>query len=87
MFLQETGDPNPSTNLKLSQLVEQARKANMPGSTLNTALDKLKNNKQNLKSDMFIVRCPGGAMLVLHVSTNHITLLKGQIGIKLRKHK
>lgn len=87
MFLQETGDPNPSTNIKLSHLVEQAKKANMPGSTLNTALDKLKNNKQNMKADMFLVRCPGGAILVLHICSNNISFLKGQIGIKLRKHK
>ncbi|XP_031836228.1 translational activator of cytochrome c oxidase 1 [Nomia melanderi] len=82
----ETGNTDPSTNPKLSNIVDQAKKANMPGATLKAALDRLKNQKQNAKPEMFIVRCPGGAMLVLQVVTTNITITKGNISAKLKKH-
>ncbi|XP_076659462.1 putative transcriptional regulatory protein TTE1135 [Halictus rubicundus] len=84
--IQETGISDPSKNPKLSQLVEQARKANMPVATLNNFFEKIKNSKQNAKHEIILLRCPGGAILVVHMLTDHLTKTKLEIFSKLKRH-
>nr|XP_033328604.1 probable transcriptional regulatory protein OEOE_0768 [Megalopta genalis]XP_033328722.1 probable transcriptional regulatory protein OEOE_0768 [Megalopta genalis] len=84
--VQETGISDPSKNVRLAQLVEQAKKANMPSTTLNTFFEKLKISKQNVKKELLLIRCPGGSILVLHILTDNLTKVKLEICSKLKRH-
>ncbi|XP_076284631.1 translational activator of cytochrome c oxidase 1 [Lasioglossum baleicum] len=84
--IQETGIADPSKNLKLSQLVEQAKKANMPAATLKQFFEKMKNSKQNAKHEILLLRCPGGAILVVHMLTDKLIKTKLEIFSRLKKH-
>lgn len=81
----ETKISNPSENSKLAQLVDQAKKANMPAATLNKVLEKLQKN-ENHKIEVLPVRGPGKCLLVLYISCENITQTKMMLNSKLKKH-
>ncbi|XP_078053749.1 translational activator of cytochrome c oxidase 1 [Augochlora pura] len=84
--IQETGIADPSKNSKLAQLVDQAKKANMPAATLDAFFARLKNSKQNAKKELLLIHCPGGAILVLHALTDNIVRLKLELSAKIKRH-
>ena len=84
--ISESGSAEPSQNIKLAQLIDQAKKANMPVSTLNTFLQKMKNPASKSQSDIMTVRGPGGCTLILYISASNIKTVKPQIAYQLKKN-
>ncbi|XP_043256426.1 probable transcriptional regulatory protein Pmob_0807 [Colletes gigas] len=81
----ETGVTDPSQNTRLAQLIEQAKKANMPLNTLNTFMAKVKNSKENTNLDILCVRCPSKCILILYIMTNNFIKTKLEIANKIKK--
>ncbi|XP_076168424.1 translational activator of cytochrome c oxidase 1 isoform X2 [Ptiloglossa arizonensis] len=71
----ETKISNPSENSKLAQLVDQAKKANMPAATLNKVLEKLQKN-ENHKIEVLPVRGPELSTLNVFDCASYIIALK-----------
>lgn len=81
----EGGSMKPSENQKLAFLIDQAKKANMPISTLNSFFDKMAAAKNKSQTTTFEVRGPGGCILIIHVSSNNLVQTKLEILSKLKK--
>lgn len=86
-FGKETGNSDPTNNVKLSQLIDQAKKANMPKSTLKSILEKLQNAEKNGTTYVISVRISKEVMLILYIVTDNITQKKIQITSILKKFK
>lgn len=74
-FVKESGNSDPNTNPKLANLVEQARKANMPMSTLKGILEKIKN-VQTGETYILPMRITKGPTFVIHIVTDKLTYVK-----------
>ncbi|XP_003493229.1 probable transcriptional regulatory protein PEPE_1240 [Bombus impatiens] len=74
----ESGNSDPNTNPKLANLVEQARKANMPMSTLKGILEKIKNVRTG-ESHILPMRIMKGPTLAIHILTDKLTYVKANI--------
>lgn len=49
LYLTEGGSIDPKSNLKLSHVIEQCKRFNMPQATLNNVLKSCENDKTNAK--------------------------------------
>ncbi|XP_076631805.1 putative transcriptional regulatory protein IL1088 [Colletes latitarsis] len=85
--IRETGVADPSQNTRLAQLIDQAKKANMPSTTLNTFINKIKNSKENTGLEILCVRCPSKCILILYVSNNNFIKTKLEVVNKIKKAK
>ncbi|XP_003400317.1 probable transcriptional regulatory protein Cthe_2075 [Bombus terrestris] len=74
----ESGNPDPNTNPKLANLVAQARKANMPMSTLKGILEKIKNVRSG-ETHILPIRILKGPIFVIHIVTDKLTHVKFNI--------
>ncbi|XP_043787493.1 probable transcriptional regulatory protein BLi02909/BL01150 [Apis laboriosa] len=83
--IKETGNSDPTNNVKLAQLIDQAKKANMPKSTLKSILEKLQNTKKNGTTYVISVRILKEVMLILYIVTDNIMQQKLQITSILKK--
>lgn len=83
--IKETGNSDPTNNVKLSQLIDQAKKANMPKSTLKSILEKLQNTEKNGTTYVISVRISKEVMLILYIVTDNISKKKIQITSILKK--
>ncbi|KAG9429110.1 hypothetical protein HZU67_09485 [Apis mellifera carnica] len=83
--IKETGNSDPTENVKLAQLINQAKKINMPKNTLKSILDKLENTKKNGSTYVISARISKEVMLVLYIVTDNITDKKLQITYILKK--
>ncbi|CAL7950207.1 unnamed protein product [Xylocopa violacea] len=71
-----SGNPDPAFNPKLANLIDQAKKANMPATTLNTFLEKQKNPEKREKGDIMIIRTSSRVVLILHIEANNFAAVK-----------
>lgn len=74
---EETGNSDPASNPRLANLIDQARKVNMPTATLRTALDRLQNQKESSKIHIMTISGPAGVHFILYIASNNF------IGVKL----
>lgn len=50
------GSADPKLNIKLEQVVEEAKRFNMPVSTINNVLKQIQSSKENLKGHVVEIR-------------------------------
>ncbi|XP_071867472.1 probable transcriptional regulatory protein LMOf2365_1554 [Bombus fervidus] len=74
----ESGNPDPNTNPRLANLVEQAKKANMPMSTLKGILEKIKN-VQTGDTHILPMHIIKGPTFVIHIVTDKFIHVKFNI--------
>lgn len=73
----ETGDPDPYTNIKLANLVEYAKKVNMPASTLKGILEKIQNKSG--ETHILPMRLLKGPAFVIYFVTDKLVHVKFHI--------
>ncbi|XP_017781963.1 PREDICTED: probable transcriptional regulatory protein Pmob_0807 [Nicrophorus vespilloides] len=82
----EGGSIDPKLNLKLEQVLEQARRANMPMSTVQNVIKSSQVDKKQCKSHMFEIKGPGGCIILCEIFSDHIHMSKQQIATIVKKY-
>ncbi|XP_018569002.1 translational activator of cytochrome c oxidase 1 [Anoplophora glabripennis] len=85
--VQEGGSVDPKMNLKLSQVVDQAKRANMPVATIHSVLKSCQQDKSQAKSHMLEIKGPGSCFILCEVFTGQLHQLKMGMATILRKHQ
>ncbi|XP_003704411.2 translational activator of cytochrome c oxidase 1 [Megachile rotundata] len=85
--VREEGSADPLLNSKLANLIDQAKKVNMPLSTINTFLNKMKTPKAQAPTKIMPIRTSSGCTLLLHYATNNPGGFKALLNNILRKSK
>lgn len=80
------GEVDPIKNSRLANLIDEAKKANMPASTLNTFLDRIKNPVQG-QTHIVPIRLPSGCTLIIHIVSNNYLAVKLNLNTILKKFK
>lgn len=80
----ETGSSDPTSNPKLANLIDHAKKSNMPAATLKTYLEKLQKSESG-QIHILPFRTSTGALLLLHVETNNLNLVKINVNHIIKK--
>jgi len=84
LFL-EGGSTKPNQNLKLAQLIEQAKKANMPSATIKNFLEKMEATKNKNHKGIIEVRGPGGYIMLISYLTHNPKAFAMDVYSKLKK--
>ncbi|XP_034178165.1 translational activator of cytochrome c oxidase 1 [Osmia lignaria lignaria] len=69
--VKEVGEIDPRKNSRLANLIDEAKKANMPASTLNSFLERIKNPEEGARTHIVPVRIPSGCTFILHIASNN----------------
>lgn len=84
-LLSESGSARPSHNLKLAQVIEQAKKVNMPAASIKSFLERMEGRKNKTQTGILEVRGPNGyIMLVSYVTDNSKAFIQ-ELNSKLKK--
>ena len=84
----ENKSANPDDNQKLAKCIQNARKANMPQTTINNFLKRMtEKGTKPLISAYFETKGPGGVMVLVHVMTENLPHLKHTINYHMKKSK
>ncbi|GFX03335.1 probable transcriptional regulatory protein PERMA_0079 [Trichonephila clavipes] len=78
------GGPDPKLNIKLSNILEQAKKNNIPSTTVENAL-KRGGNKKNKYGSAEILS-PGGCIVIVEYETDNISTIRHDIKSVCKKH-
>ena len=81
------GGPDPFTNLRLENLIEQARGVNMPNSTIQSILKTASKGRENAKPGEVELCGPGNSSLVVEVFSDNVRRSVNDITVFLRKHR
>ncbi|XP_015597709.1 translational activator of cytochrome c oxidase 1 [Cephus cinctus] len=81
------GIADPEKNLKLLQIIEQAKKSNMPLSSINNFLKKQEMAKQNTQSSTVDIRGPAGSIVIIELLTDNISRAKNDMNVYIKKFK
>jgi len=84
LFL-EGGSTKPNQNIKLAQLIEQAKKANMPSTTIKNFLEKMEAIKNKNHKGIIEVRGPNGYVMLISYLTHNPKAFVMDINSKLKK--
>ncbi|CAH1164074.1 unnamed protein product [Phaedon cochleariae] len=84
--IHEGGSADVKLNGKLAQIVEQAKRANMPVATLQSIIKSCQNDKSQEKLHLLEIKGPGNCFIMCEVFTNQLHQLKMSIATILRKH-
>lgn len=76
---------DPSSNLKLENLMEQARSVNMPRSTMEAVLKKASTDRSQAKPVTVELVGPGGTYLLVELLTDNLRRSTNQMTAFLRK--
>lgn len=85
MAIQETNQPNPAFNSKLSSIISEALKKNMPMATINKNIEKFKSQQVQLRKHVIEAKCCNKIFLIAEFYTENIALLKSNINIVFKK--
>ncbi|GFU07061.1 translational activator of cytochrome c oxidase 1 [Nephila pilipes] len=78
------GGPDPKLNTKLANIMDQAKKNNIPSSTIENAL-KRGGNKKNKYGSAEILS-PGGCIIIIEYETDNISTIRHEIKTVCKKH-
>ena len=81
------GGPDPFTNLRLENLIEQARGVNMPNTTIQSILKAATKGRENAKPGEVELCGPGNSSLVVEVFSDNLRRSVNDITQFLRKHR
>ncbi|XP_023014650.1 translational activator of cytochrome c oxidase 1 [Leptinotarsa decemlineata] len=85
--VQEGGSLDVKSNLKLSQVIDQAKRANMPSTTIQSILKSCQNDKSQMKSYLIEIKGPGSCFILCEVFTSNLHMLKQNMASILRRHQ
>ncbi|XP_012255420.2 translational activator of cytochrome c oxidase 1 isoform X1 [Athalia rosae] len=81
----EGRNANPANNLKLAQIIEHAKKSNMPMSSIKDVLAKAQAVKEATKTGIQEIRGPGGCIVLVEYATDNLVAFKQNLNTLLRK--
>ncbi|XP_018406993.1 PREDICTED: translational activator of cytochrome c oxidase 1 isoform X2 [Cyphomyrmex costatus] len=81
------GTTNPNNNLKLSKIIERAKKVNMPVASIKSFLDKMETRKNKTQAGVIEVRGPSGYTMVVSYMTDNPKAFLIEFNSKLKKTK
>lgn len=85
--IREGGSTKPSNNSKLSQIIEQAKKANMPVASIKSFLEKMEARKNKTQTGLVGVRGPNSYVMLVRYLTDHPKSFIMELNSKLKKTK
>lgn len=77
-LIRETGNPDPKSNLRLSQLIEEAKSKDVPNATIEKILSQA-NKLKDASPMLFEAKGPGGSVMLIEVMTNNMKSIKGEL--------
>ncbi|XP_060521925.1 translational activator of cytochrome c oxidase 1 [Cylas formicarius] len=83
--IQEGGSADPQQNIKLSHVIEQAKRFNMPAASIQNVLKT--TDKSNAKTFLIEIRGPGGCLILCEVFTSNLQGLRMTVASILKKHQ
>nr|XP_022902767.1 translational activator of cytochrome c oxidase 1 [Onthophagus taurus]XP_022902768.1 translational activator of cytochrome c oxidase 1 [Onthophagus taurus]XP_022902769.1 translational activator of cytochrome c oxidase 1 [Onthophagus taurus] len=84
--IQEGGSPDPVKNLKLEQVLEQAKRNNMPIGTIQGVIKSTQINKEMCKKYLLEIKGPGSSVFLCEVFTGNLTQTRSLLASILKKH-
>ncbi|KOC59994.1 putative transcriptional regulatory protein [Habropoda laboriosa] len=84
----ESGNADPDTNSKLAGLITQAKKINMPATTLKAILDRIQNvqsNDFNSQTEIVTIRTSTGITLIIYIASNSLAEAKPLLNNLVKK--
>ncbi|KAF5272813.1 hypothetical protein FQA39_LY07840 [Lamprigera yunnana] len=84
--IQEGGSTNPAANLRLEQIIAQARRSNMPNATIESVIQSTQRDKTKLKNYVFEIKGPANATILCEVCTANLVKTKNEITTVLKKN-
>ncbi|XP_056630941.1 translational activator of cytochrome c oxidase 1 [Diorhabda sublineata] len=84
---QEGGSADPKRNLQLSQVLEQAKRMNMPTATVQSILKSCESDKSQNKKYLLEIKGPGSCFILCELYTNQLHISKMAISTILKKHQ
>ncbi|XP_014291906.1 translational activator of cytochrome c oxidase 1 [Halyomorpha halys] len=85
--IKDGGSANPDNNLQLAQVIEVAKKQNMPLSSIQSCIKSAQADKTNCQSHWFEVKGPSGYFMIIHTLTDNHRKTRDMIAPVLKKHK
>ncbi|XP_011865267.1 PREDICTED: translational activator of cytochrome c oxidase 1 [Vollenhovia emeryi] len=83
--INEGGSTKPDNNLRLCQLIERARKSNMPVASIKSFLDRMEARKHKTQSGIQEVRGPNGYVMLVRYTTDNPKRFVGELNAKIKK--
>ncbi|XP_032666183.1 translational activator of cytochrome c oxidase 1 [Odontomachus brunneus] len=83
--IQEYGSAKPNDNLKLAQIIEQAKKKNMPVASIKNFLEKMESRKNKTQEGVIEIRGPSGYVMLVRYFTDNFKQFEGDLNHKLKK--
>ncbi|XP_044763892.1 translational activator of cytochrome c oxidase 1 [Coccinella septempunctata] len=84
--IQEGGSVDPAANSKLSNLIDQARRASMPAATIQSILKGSQTDKKPYKRLLLEIKGPGSCLMLCEIFSDNPHLTKQGIATILRKN-
>ncbi|KAJ8957932.1 hypothetical protein NQ318_001929 [Aromia moschata] len=85
--VQEGGSVDPKFNLKLEQVIQQAKRASMPVATIQSILKSCQQDKSQGQAYLLEIKGPGSCFILCEAFTNQLHQLKMGMATILRKHQ
>ncbi|KAG5888305.1 hypothetical protein JTB14_022193 [Gonioctena quinquepunctata] len=85
--VQEGGNADVKFNQRLAQVIDQAKRADMPSSTIQSILKSCQNDKSQSKSYLIEIKGPGSCFILCEVYTPNLHHLKQNMATVLKKHQ
>ncbi|GJQ79918.1 hypothetical protein Trydic_g18362 [Trypoxylus dichotomus] len=80
------GSIDPKLNLKLQQVVEQAKRMSMPAATIDSIIKSTQTDKRQSKSHLVEIKGPGSCIILCEVFTDNLHGLKQILATILKKN-
>jgi len=84
--VQEGGSINPALNLKLEQIITQAKRMRMPVATIENVIKSTQKDKTQMKSHTFEIKGPGGCIILCEVFSANVVKTRNDISAIMKKH-
>ncbi|XP_011297362.1 translational activator of cytochrome c oxidase 1 [Fopius arisanus] len=76
----------PIENLKLAQIMEEAKKKCVPAATIAGVLERAEKSKTKSRAELLDFRGPGGSIFVIKILSDNIPLIKNLLNTVFRKN-
>ncbi|TGZ31926.1 translational activator of cytochrome c oxidase 1 [Temnothorax longispinosus] len=83
--IRENGSTKPTHNLKLSQVIERAKKVNMPVASIKSFLEKMEARKNKTQTGIIEIRGPNGYVMLVCYTTDNPKAFSHELNAKLKK--
>ncbi|KRT85369.1 hypothetical protein AMK59_989 [Oryctes borbonicus] len=84
--IQLGGSIDPKVNLKLEQVIEQAKRMNMPSATIESIIKSTQTDKKQCRSHLIEIKGPGSCIILCEVFTDNLHGLRQLLASILKKN-